>query len=187
MANNDQKLENVQLDYAWKWFVYHAEQRVKLFNFMLVVFGALTAALLSAINYGVPYELDLILCIISVILALAFIFLDRRNGYLVWLGENVLKNVETNFLFVGTQDGILRNKDKSDSSCTIWSMIWNGKHRFWMPATAFCFGIVFFVFGLYLNAHPDAFKKKAADCTQITWPIFGNLTPLVNQTPPPNP
>jgi hypothetical protein len=34
-------LVKLQFDYAWKWFSFHADQRVKMFNFMLVVFGIL--------------------------------------------------------------------------------------------------------------------------------------------------
>lgn len=28
-------LEKMRFDYAWKWFNYHADQRMKMFNFIL--------------------------------------------------------------------------------------------------------------------------------------------------------
>ena len=33
-----------QLDYAWKWFAHHAQQRISMFNFFLVGIGILAAA-----------------------------------------------------------------------------------------------------------------------------------------------
>jgi len=29
------------LDYAWKWFEYHAKQRISMFNYFLIVSGIL--------------------------------------------------------------------------------------------------------------------------------------------------
>src|SRR5205807_9929653 len=100
MVDDTKKL---QLEYAWKWFSYHADQRVKLFNYMLVVFGALTAAIVSAINSNAPTALEVFLCMISALLALAFFFLDGRNQYLVRLGEHVLTSIEKDTLFAETE------------------------------------------------------------------------------------
>jgi hypothetical protein len=39
LPDDPSELQKLQFDFAWKWFAYHADQRVKMFNFMLIVFG----------------------------------------------------------------------------------------------------------------------------------------------------
>jgi hypothetical protein len=60
----------VQLDYAWKWFSYHADQRMKLFNFMLVVFGVLSTAIIAAISNHAPHIVEVVISYLSFILAI---------------------------------------------------------------------------------------------------------------------
>jgi Flp pilus assembly protein TadB len=88
------ELRKLQFDYAWKWFSYHADQRVKMFNFMLVALGIFAAAIVSAITYHMAHRATAILCFVAGILALVFGFLDMRNRNLVLLGEEVLMALE---------------------------------------------------------------------------------------------
>jgi hypothetical protein len=93
------ELRKLQLDYAWKWFSYHADQRVKMFNFMLVVFGIFATAIVSAVNYHLAPGSIAVLCIIAAMIGLIFARLDRRNRDLVGLGEELLTHLEKNFVF----------------------------------------------------------------------------------------
>jgi hypothetical protein len=88
MDNDPTNLTKDQLDFASKWFFYHADQRMKMFNFMLVVFGVLFTAVVTAINNEVSPFVEIVLCVVATELALAFCLLDRRNYKLVELGRN---------------------------------------------------------------------------------------------------
>jgi hypothetical protein len=72
-------LVKVQFDYAWKWFSFHADQRVEMFNFMLVAFGIFATAVVSSVDKGLPKEVSIALCLLASALALIFVRLDRRN------------------------------------------------------------------------------------------------------------
>jgi hypothetical protein len=93
------KLCKLQLDYAWKWLSYHADQRVKMFNFMLIVFGIFATAVVTAMDKGLPSGFTATLCFTAAALGLIFSRLDRRNRDLVWLGEEVLTHLEKNCIF----------------------------------------------------------------------------------------
>jgi hypothetical protein len=44
------ELLKLKFDYAWKWFSFHADQRLKMFNFMLVVVGIFAAVAVNAVK-----------------------------------------------------------------------------------------------------------------------------------------
>jgi hypothetical protein len=125
---SDADRQNLQFDYAWKWFSYHADQRVKMFNFMLVVLGIFATAIVSAMGSGqVRHGLIAVLCFVAAGLALIFVLLDRRNRDLVWLGEEVLTHLEKKVIFgegITIQDrkgqaiqfGILSRQSSEDQS-----------------------------------------------------------------------
>src|SRR5258706_731665 len=92
-------LRKLQLDYAWKWFSYHADQRVKMFNFMLIVFGVFATAIVTSVDKGLPSWFIAFLCFVAAALGLIFSLLDRRNRDLVWVGEEVLTYLENQFIF----------------------------------------------------------------------------------------
>ena len=50
LSKEPTELQKLRFDYAWKWFNFHAEQRTKMFNFMLVGLGILATALVGAIE-----------------------------------------------------------------------------------------------------------------------------------------
>lgn len=43
-------LHKLQFEYAWKWFSFHADQRTKVFNFMLILVGILAAGTINALE-----------------------------------------------------------------------------------------------------------------------------------------
>jgi hypothetical protein len=93
------ELHKFQFDYAWKWFSFHADQRIKMFNYMLVVFGIFAAGIANAVNKQVPNEVTAGFCFVASVFALIFARFDRRNRDLVWFGEDVLRHLERQGIF----------------------------------------------------------------------------------------
>ena len=70
-----------------------------MFNFMLVVLGIFSAAIVSAVGNHLPSGFTAVLCFVAAGLALVFGFLDTRNRDLVLLGEELLTGLEKNVIF----------------------------------------------------------------------------------------
>lgn len=85
-------------DYAWKWFVFHADQRTKVFNFMILTFGIFATGVVTALDKKMNV-IAMMLSVLAFVLAVIFLLLDFRNRNLVWLGEDVLRDLEKNEIF----------------------------------------------------------------------------------------
>src|SRR5260370_38558614 len=94
-------LQKLQFDYAWKWFAYHADQRVKMFNFMLIVLGIFATAIVSAIANHLQSGFTAVLCFVAASVAFIFSLLDGRNRVLVWLWAEVLIYLVKGTVFCG--------------------------------------------------------------------------------------
>jgi hypothetical protein len=179
MCNDPTNLIKDQLDFAWKWFVYHADQRMKMFNFMLVVFGVLSTAIVTAISNKISPFVEIVLCFMSSVLAVAFYLLDRRNYKLVELGRDALVILERNYLFkvdatVRSQNcpAIVSNQVKKDEEAkTILQMLRKGMHRVWIPAIAGSFGVIFIIGAIVISYQnwpwANFFKQKSAESAQL--------------------
>ncbi len=92
----DHKVEELALEHAWKWFEYHANQRMTMIRFYLTAAGGLAAGfgfLLSA------HEniMSAFISIIGVFTSISFKNLDRRVSDLVKIGEEALKPQQSRF------------------------------------------------------------------------------------------
>jgi hypothetical protein len=133
----------LQFEYAWKWFKYHADQRVKMFNFMLLAFGVLATALFTALS--VSRVGAVVLCLVAALLAVIFALLDGRNRNLTWLGEDVLASLEP-AIFGDSRSIACIHAQKGEVRLGLltrpqWEKSRLGfgdltKHRFLLPATA---------------------------------------------------
>ena len=150
------ELRKLQFDYAWKWFCFHADQRTKVFNFMLIVFGIFAAGIVNALDKHLPKIAAAGLAIFAAILALIFSRLDRRNRDLLWRGEDILKKLEREVIFdpaetVGDSYGqtVPSSILDRDDPPTRWKKksVLNdailGKHRWWFPFIAYLFSGLF--------------------------------------------
>jgi len=84
------------INYAWEWFKFHADQRTKVFNFYLLVTGALLFGLIQIIGIKEEYinhkaAISLV-SILGIISSIAFYFLEKRNEELVNCGRKELMN-----------------------------------------------------------------------------------------------
>jgi hypothetical protein len=111
----------------------------------------------TAVDKRLPTFVSFALCVIAGVLALIFVLLDRRNRDLVWLGEDVLVELERKNFFGENQSfqnreqtavpfGILWRQAREDNrrGVGLWNDAWLGKHRFWLRAVGCLFAIAFF-------------------------------------------
>jgi hypothetical protein len=137
------EIDKLRFDYAWKWFSFHADQRVKMFNFMLVATGFFAAAVAS--TYDKSPAIACALSVAAAIVSLIFTRLDRRNQDLVWLGEDVLVELERRTIFGrdatiegrdgrATPFGLLwaQARSEKDHPPTVIEAYWRGRHRIWL-------------------------------------------------------
>lgn len=158
------ELQKLRFDYAWKWFNFHADQRMKMFNFMLIGLGIFASAVVSAIEKKLLLEAA-VLSMAAMGVAVVFRYLDKRNRYLYVVAMDVLIDAEKNVVFgekvefddhKGTSKkfGIARRialEEKSDPSG------WGGKlkgakdgrHRCLMPLLAWAFAGLFAIAAVY--------------------------------------
>jgi hypothetical protein len=190
MADDEpSELQKLQFDYAWKWFSFHADQRIKMFNYMFVVFGIFAVAIVNAVINHLPNIVTVTLCFIASFVALTFARLDRRNRDLVWFGEDVLMHLERERIFgadiqiegrYGTnvsfgilwrqalEEGRATARIRSvphNSACarlTIWLRdAHRGKHRVWLPIISYLIAALFIVAGLlFLRFGPLPLPKS---------------------------
>lgn len=147
----DRELLHLRLDYAWRWFALHANQRVTMFSYFLVASGILAnayALLLKEDLWGAAVATAGIGCIVG----LVSLGLDSRNHQLVKLGEEVLTHIEREYLFLaGTgsenQDssshGILHREAKGREPHLLF------KHRFLIGSVEVVVASAFLVAALY--------------------------------------
>lgn len=74
--------ERSAMSEVWDWYKYHADQRLKSFNFFIVFVGGLFVLLGSTFTIGRPL-LARLACALAVLLSLGFALLDVRNARLV--------------------------------------------------------------------------------------------------------
>ena len=116
----DQKwrLFEKRLDYGWKFFDFHARQRMSMFNFFLIFIGFIFAGYGTVFKDG-SFWVASIFAGVGAILTFAFIALDRRNEELVNISEDLLFSLETDVLF-----------DEYDRK-----MLWPHRRGFWKMKT----------------------------------------------------
>lgn len=96
-------LDQMRFEYAWKWFDFHAEQRTKMFNYMLIGMGIFATAYVTAVDKKLELEAAL-LSSVAVIVAVVFCFIDYRNRQLYLVAMDVLIDIERNVAFADRQD-----------------------------------------------------------------------------------
>jgi len=87
-----------RMNYAWEWFKYHADQRLKAFNFYLIIVGILAVAYSTALKEGLQTgqrswrDFATVIAICGCVISIAFLMIEIRNRELVdsagrWLDE----------------------------------------------------------------------------------------------------
>lgn len=153
---NSRDQESIFRTYAWSYFSFHADQRMKAFNFFLVVAGLLTGVIIALMKEILR---PLALCPLGVVLAfLAVVFwrLDQRNRQLVKNGETALRHLD-GLHELPKQDGkphplCLIARDEADWKEPRRSLLRKGYHSY---TNLFgCIFLIFFSIGIYLAILP---------------------------------
>ena len=92
----------MKFEYAWRYFAYHAKQRVTMFNFFLVGSGIIGNAY-GLLLRGESHLQAGGIALIGFLVCAVFLMLDVRNHQLVRLGEDALRRVEQDYLLSSEQ------------------------------------------------------------------------------------
>lgn len=101
--------------YSWEWFKYHADQRMKLFQFYFLGVAILSTGYHQSLTTG-RSSIATAIAVFTALLSIAFLRLDQRTRELVKIGEAYLKKVEDALEpHVGAEIGILKTADAKKS------------------------------------------------------------------------
>jgi len=95
--------DSVPLDHAWAWFKYHAEQRLTVLRFYILVIGGLATAV------GVLHQQkEAFICVLASVFAafvcFCFMRFDNRSSDLVHLGEGALRSEQRRLAILTKND-----------------------------------------------------------------------------------
>jgi hypothetical protein len=91
----DTEKEEIFRTYAWAYFSFHADQRMKTFNFFLIVAGLISGGIVTLMrDSGNPWIVAP-LGLALIMLCLLFWRLDQRNHVLVRNGEAAIKFLDS--------------------------------------------------------------------------------------------
>ena len=108
--------DKILLDYTWKWFEYHAGQRMKAFHFFLLFISAIGFISIGILNReDCEKYIWLLIGVIGLLMAVIsslFWILDVRNRELVKCGRKVLDELENKLRQPGNISFLVRYYDK---------------------------------------------------------------------------
>lgn len=162
--------ESIFRPYAWDYFVFHADQRMKTFNFFLVVAGLLAGGITGLMKeVSRPCTLSP-LGLILASLAIVFWRMDQRNHQLVKTGETALRYLD-GLHALPMENGrphplCLIARDEADSKGKGQSLWRKGYHSY--TKLFRCIFLLFFSIGIYLAALPFLIAKD--DRTKVSPP-----------------
>jgi len=90
----DDKLKTDMSEHAWRYFILHAEQRLKTFNFYLILCTVLFGGMATLIQNSIDTRVGIFVSILLSFFSFVFWKLDLRNKQLIKHGENALKHLE---------------------------------------------------------------------------------------------
>lgn len=91
----DPTKEQIFRTYAWAYFSLHADQRMKTFNFFLIVASLISSGIITLIRDGGNFLIVTPLGLALSLLCLLFWRLDQRNRILIKNGEDAIKFLDS--------------------------------------------------------------------------------------------
>lgn len=89
------KANGEALEHAWRYFQLHANQRITVFNYFIVLSGILATGLASAIQASPRLAaVGVVLGLLLSLLSFVFWKLDQRTSFLIKHAEQLIKAVE---------------------------------------------------------------------------------------------
>jgi hypothetical protein len=132
----------VLLEHAWRYFQLHANQRMSVFNFFLVLSGAVAAGLAATVQGSQRFSsLGVALGLLLALVSFVFWKLDQRVSFLIKHAECALSELEKTLPAESARLFILEpSRAKTAAEAASW---WS---RQWTYGKAF--RLVFLVMGL---------------------------------------
>lgn len=97
--------ERIELrQYAWSYFAFHADQRLRTFNFFLALVAVMVAGVVAIVTNSESPILAVPLAGALVFTALIFWLLDERNHDLLDGSEIALKSIEASMVHLRESD-----------------------------------------------------------------------------------
>jgi hypothetical protein len=130
----------ILLNHAWKYFELHANQRMSLFNFFILLSGLIAAAWGAAMTAETP--LSAIGAVMGTLLAFSSIIfwkIDERNSFLIKHAEETLGRAECSLFDEG--DCLFKSEPAKTNPCREGLLL----SRQWSHRNSF--QVVFFVMG----------------------------------------
>ncbi len=137
--NKENDVGKLAIDHAWNWFKFHAEQRMVLVRFYLIMVGALGAgyASMSGMHDG---SIALVIALVGMVVSLLFRRLDLRVSKLIKIGEAVLEKEQLQLYEILKYDEIKiiqRTNEESAGNLTSYRKIFG--FMYWSAGFAFLF------------------------------------------------
>jgi hypothetical protein len=131
------------LEHAWRYFELHANQRISIFNYFLVLSGAVAAGLATTLQGSQRFSsLGVVLGLLLAVISFVFWKLDSRVSFLIKHAESALAEVEQSLPTHAVRLFLMEpSKANATSGASSW---WS---RSWTYGKAFRF--VFAVMGLF--------------------------------------
>lgn len=117
------------MEHLWRYFALHAQQRISVFNFFVVLSGVIAAGIGGALQAGRP--LILLVVVLGLLLALlSFVFwrLDQRNSDLIKISERALRKGEEacfpDYARIFIRESVAGTSEAPDDDCvpqTTWT------------------------------------------------------------------
>lgn len=143
---NDKNLSELR-QYAWKYFEYHASQRLTTFHFYIILSTLLASGYFIALRY-MPIFSILFSCLL-VIFSFVFKKLDSRNKQLIHNSEDALKYIESQDIIKDEVKPHVLNIFLYEELQTKQMQAQFSRYSLKKIFTfSTCFGIVFYVFGI---------------------------------------
>jgi len=131
------------LEHGWRYFELHANQRMALFNFFLVLSGLVAAGLAASLQEGSYFiTLGIVFGLFLIVISFVFWKLDQRVSFLLKHSEAAIATLELENLPVSGQ---LFANEPSRLSAINSSL--HGLLRVWTYGE--CFRLVFFTMALF--------------------------------------
>ena len=85
----------IMLEHTWRYFELHAKQRVSVFNFFVVMSGALAAGIAASLQGSAKLAaIGVVLGLLLPLISFVFWKLDQRVSFLIKHAENALAEIE---------------------------------------------------------------------------------------------
>jgi hypothetical protein len=102
------------IDHSWDWFKSHADQRLTITRFAILILGAIGAGI-GFLERDHEYFFGMLLSIFGVISAYCFLKLDERTSELIKIGEAALIE-QQQFMAKETGFSLLEMNKKADAN-----------------------------------------------------------------------